>query len=205
MFKFFKKDTQTKAEKMEVLILKQTNFSIKAISLHPKLLALAPDKSQATYHSFVFNNWLSYYLLVRHICAALPATTSDAELKTTKAEIKKKIIVSAKMVGLPQLEKDFRLSSASYYDSDSNFEEDANFQFFMYDDSIARHETPDWVSAAVSLSSSAELPGPYDDESVDITKWNKTNEAHQREVLQLFKGLENVVRPDVIDYMKTPK
>jgi hypothetical protein len=47
------------------------------------------------------------------------------------------------------------------------------------------------------------LPGPYDDESVDLLEWNKVNEAHQREVLEIYKCLEKVIRPDVADYMKT--
>lgn len=201
MFKFFKSNNLTKSEKMEALIKKQTSFSINAIQLHPKLLSLAPDKSLAIYHAFIFNNWLSYYFITRHICSALPATISDSEVKATKDDVRDRIIKSAQSIGLPKLESDFSISTKKYYDSE--FLSDTKFQFDMYDDSVKRHQTPDWVSAAIALSSRAELPGPYDDKSVDLLEWNKVNEAHQREVLEIYKGLEKVIRPEVADYMKT--
>lgn len=200
MFKFFKSNNQTKSEKMEALIKKQTDFSINAIDLHTVLKKLAPDKSLAIFHAFIFNNWLSYYFLSRHICSALPATSSDLEVKAAKEDVQERIIRSAQSIGLPKLESKFSISTKKYY---PDFLTSAKFEFFAYDDSVKRHQTPDWVSAAIALSSKVKLPGPYDDESVDLLEWNKNNEAHQREVLQIFKGLEGGIRPDVADYIKT--
>ena len=72
---------------MESLIKKQTDFSVNAIQLHANLLAMAPDKSLAIFQAFIFNNWLSYYFVSRHICAALPATASGLEVKATNENI----------------------------------------------------------------------------------------------------------------------
>jgi hypothetical protein len=198
MFKFFKKSI-SKEEKFNSLISKQTHFSLNATAMHPILIAWAPDKSRAIYELFVFHNWFSYYMLSRHICASLPATTSANEIEDAKKNIASKIICSANVVGIPILQKKHTLNVDDY--CNGNFEKCVQLSFFGYDSSVANHECPDWASAAIKLSASARIPGLADFSNLQETA--KRIATLQKEVLAIFMSVEELIKADVKDYLSS--
>ena len=191
MFGLFKK---TRTDKLSALIGRQTAFSVKALHLHRKLLAAAPNRDQAIVEAFLYNNWVSYHLIAEGLLANLPRQ-SEADQAALRAGIAQAIITNAANHGVPELERKTGVSVARY--CDGNFIGHANFTFKDFDSSVARHQTPAWQSAAIRLGVNAELG------ELVITDITQAMEI-QKESAHVFIGLQDVIRKDVQDYYRSP-
>jgi len=196
MFKFFKKQQPTKAERLETLINKQTNFCVNAVEMHPTLIAWAPDKSRAIFESFVFHNWFSFYMITRHICASLPATASTNEIGSIKDDISNRIISSARSRGIPLLKQKYSINTDNY--CDKNFSKYASMSFRDYNNSVNSHQCPDWASASIKLAGDSEIPGLADFSNLEET--GARIATLQKEVLAIFM-VEKLIKADVYDYL----
>ena len=197
MFGLFKKKNLSKSDKLAALIKKQTAFSIKALALHKKLRA-APDKKKAIFEAFLFNNWISFHLITRELCASLPASTPQSDVEATRADIAQRLIIAAYQEGTPALEKAFDIQLSDY--CKNGFSDYALSRFFGYDSSVSRHQTPAWLSAAIRLGVCAELPLPdFSDFERSMAEQLET----QKEAAGIFIALDDLIRNDVHDYVRT--
>jgi len=198
MFNFFKKPKFSKVDKLTALIRKQTTFSVKALDLHKKLRAAAPDEKEALFEAFLFNNWASFHLITRELCAALPASATQSDVAATRADIAKRIIGAAHDEAALTLEKIFGICLSDY--SENDFTGYASETFSDYDRSVSSHQTPAWLSAAIHLGVCAQLPLP------DFSNLQRAMEAKmeiQKEAGQIFSALDDLIRDDVQDYVRT--
>jgi hypothetical protein len=186
----------SKADKLNALIKKQTIFSVKGLSLHQKLIAAAPEKNKAYFEAFLFNNWVSYHLIAREICASFP----EVDAKAIHDNVAQMLIISAQNKGVPDFEKLLFVKISDYCDND--FKGYAEQSFWAYDSSVSRHQSPAWYSAAIRLDVCADIPFP-DAEHPDFDRKMEDMQEVQNEAAQIFIGLEERIREDVQDYVRT--
>ena len=194
MFGLFKKKELGRGEKMGALIKKQTTFSVNGLELHKKLISAAVDKNKAYFEAFLFNNWVSLYLITRELCAAVPSS----DVKAVRDNIEQMLIISAQKYGVPALEQKLFMNVSDYCEGD--FPGYAKLSFWSYDSSVERHQTPAWLSAAIRLSVCAGIP------QRDVTDLEMSVEDYfeiQKESVPIFQGLEGWIRDDVQDYLRT--
>jgi len=137
-------------------------------------------------------------LITRELCASLPASATPGEVKAARDNIAQLLISAAQYEAGPTLEKKFSINIADY--CEGNFASYAEQTFSDYESSVSRHQTPACLSAAIRLSVCADLPMP---DFSDLQRSMAAQMEIKKESAHVFVALEDLIREDVQDYLRT--
>ena len=154
MFNPFSK-RETRAQTLQSIIDRHVAFSVKAIDLHRKVIAAAPDRLRAIIECFIFNNWVSYHILSEQLDATLPRDTDDATRSQLRHNIREAILAESGNRSLIAVETKVRIETSKYCGDD--FLRYVSWQFDEYDSSVERHSTPPAIGAAFRLGAMCDL------------------------------------------------
>lgn len=193
MFGFLKQRKPTQ-DPLIALIEKQTSFSVKGVAFHKNLIAASPNPETASVEAFIFNNWVSYYLISEELIASLSPSAPDQTKSDLRETIRIAIVSAARDLGLKQLEEQFSARATTC--CGKPFYVHANLALLAYDDSVARHKTPSWHSAGIALHARCGIG------EIAISDADYYMNHFLKETAEIFIGIEPHIRMDTKTYMK---
>jgi hypothetical protein len=193
MFGLFKSRTDTK-DPLAALIERQTAFSVNGVSLHKNLVAAASNPEAAVIEAFLFNNWTSYHLIADELRSTLSDSAPLSAHQSLQETIRLAIVNSARDIGVKDLERKFSARVSAY--CKDGFYLYAERTLIAYDDSVARHSTGDWQSAAIALHANCGLA------HFATSDFEYYQKHFLKETVQIYLAMEEAVRKDAKQYVR---
>jgi hypothetical protein len=193
MFGLFK----PKKDLFLTLIEQQTAFSVNGVNLHKNLISATPNVESAIIEAFLFNNWASYHLISSELCSTISASAPQNARISLRESVRLAIVTSARDIGIPDLEKKFSVKYAKYCEGEIYTYTDRNL--LDYDNSVERHSTEDWHSAAIALHAKCGLA------QIAVSDFNYYKEHLLKETAQIYASLEDLVIKDTQKYIRQRK